>query len=65
MREGEVKELEELIHRCNIRMSFIQNEATRMYKNRVVSLRETGDCKRFICYSYPKIMKGRVNNCWF
>ena len=46
MREGEVKELEELIHRCNIRMSFIQNEATRMYKNRVVSLRETGDCKK-------------------
>ena len=46
MREGEVKELEELIHRCNIRMSFIQNEATRMYKNRVVSIRETGDCKK-------------------
>ena len=29
-------------------MSFLQNQADRMYKNRVESIRETGDCNKKI-----------------
>ena len=45
MREGEEKELEELIQTYNLNVSFLQNQAARMYKNHVESLREIGDCK--------------------
>ena len=46
MRKGEVKELQFLIQRCNINMSFFLNQAAIMYRNHVKSLRENGDCKR-------------------
>ena len=46
MHEGGVKQLEDLIPRCNLNISFLQNQAARMYKNHVEYLRETGDCKK-------------------
>ena len=46
MRKGEAKELEELIQRYNLNVSFLQNQADRMYKNHVESLRETGDFRK-------------------
>ena len=46
MRQGEAKELEELIQTYNLNVSFLQNQSDIMYKNHVESLRETGDCKK-------------------
>ena len=46
MREGEAKEPEELIQTYNLNVSFLQNQADRMYKNHVESLRKIGDCKK-------------------
>ena len=46
MSQDEVKKLEEIIHKCNNNLSFLQNRDARMYKNTVESIRETGDCKK-------------------
>ena len=46
MCEGEVKELEELIHKYNPNISYLQKQAAIMYRNHVESLREAGDCKK-------------------
>ena len=44
--KGELKELEELIKRCNINISYLQKQAARVYNNHVESLRGAGDCKK-------------------
>ena len=52
--KGELKELEELIKRCNINISYLQKQAARVYNNHVESLRGAGDCK--------KSLQGKLGN---
>ena len=59
MREGEVKELKELIHRYNLNLSFLQKQAARMYKNHVESLRETGNNNKNLQEKLSNITDGR------
>ena len=44
--EGELKELERIIQRCNINISSLKKQALIMYKNHVESLIEAGDWKK-------------------
>ena len=43
--KDEVKELEELIQRCNINLSSFLKKSTKMYKNHVESIREAVYCR--------------------
>ena len=43
-----VKQLEDLIPRCNLNISFLQNQAARMYNNHAEYLRETSYFRKIL-----------------